>query len=199
MRNGGGVPFLAQRLGRAVLRDVATLVTPDTILRWHRELIARKWTYARRHHESAGDSSTPLKRPPCTEELASAAPGDATAVMWGRLLAPCRFRRFDSRIAEDAFLRMLRPLRQPRPSVFDGVGPDQHDIYPGVRIGGDDAVIFVKIAGGQAEQLVHLLERGLAAGVMKLQHHIHRLPCFGLTLSDSVAFHFFEPHPQPPL
>ena len=39
---------LGQRLGRAALRDVATLVTPDTILRWHRELIARKWTYARR-------------------------------------------------------------------------------------------------------------------------------------------------------
>jgi putative transposase len=39
---------LGQRLGRAVLREVATLFTPDTILRWHRELIARKWTYARR-------------------------------------------------------------------------------------------------------------------------------------------------------
>jgi transposase InsO family protein len=39
---------LGQRLGRAVLRDVTTLVTPDTILRWHRELIARKWTYVRR-------------------------------------------------------------------------------------------------------------------------------------------------------
>ncbi|MET0213764.1 MAG: hypothetical protein ABW292_12210, partial [Vicinamibacterales bacterium] len=39
---------LGQRLGRAALREVATLVTPDTILRWHRELIARKWTYARR-------------------------------------------------------------------------------------------------------------------------------------------------------
>jgi len=33
---------LGQRLGRAVLREVATLVTPDTILRWHRDLIARK-------------------------------------------------------------------------------------------------------------------------------------------------------------
>jgi hypothetical protein len=39
---------LGERLGRGVLREVATLVTPDTILRWHRELIARKWTYARR-------------------------------------------------------------------------------------------------------------------------------------------------------
>jgi hypothetical protein len=39
---------LGQRLGRAVLREVATLVTPDTILRWHRELIARKWTYGQR-------------------------------------------------------------------------------------------------------------------------------------------------------
>ena len=36
------------RLGRRVLREVATLVTPDTILRWHRQLIARKWTAMRR-------------------------------------------------------------------------------------------------------------------------------------------------------
>jgi transposase InsO family protein len=36
------------RLGRRRLREVATVVTPDTILRWHRQLIARKWTYAKR-------------------------------------------------------------------------------------------------------------------------------------------------------
>ena len=30
-------------LGRRVLREIGTLVTPDTILRWHRELIARKY------------------------------------------------------------------------------------------------------------------------------------------------------------
>lgn len=39
---------LGRRLGRGVLREVATLVTPETILRWHRELVARKWTYVRR-------------------------------------------------------------------------------------------------------------------------------------------------------
>jgi transposase InsO family protein len=35
-------------LGRRVLAEIASIVTPDTILRWHRRLIAAKWTYATR-------------------------------------------------------------------------------------------------------------------------------------------------------
>ena len=34
-----------KRIGRSLLMQVATIVTPDTILRWHRKLIAAKWTY----------------------------------------------------------------------------------------------------------------------------------------------------------
>jgi transposase InsO family protein len=33
-------------LGRKILRGLATIVTPDTILRWHRKLVAKKWDYS---------------------------------------------------------------------------------------------------------------------------------------------------------
>lgn len=48
-------------LGRKALQEIATLVTPDTILRWHRELVARKWDY------SAGRRK--VGRPPISQEI----------------------------------------------------------------------------------------------------------------------------------
>ena len=38
----------AYTLGRKVLNELGTLVTPDTLLRWHRKLVARKWDYSQR-------------------------------------------------------------------------------------------------------------------------------------------------------
>ena len=48
-------------LGRKMLEQVATIVTPDTILRWHRELVAAKWDYSRRCKK--------IGRPPASAEI----------------------------------------------------------------------------------------------------------------------------------
>ena len=37
---------LAFRVGRRALREIATIVTPDPVLRWRRQLVAHKWTFA---------------------------------------------------------------------------------------------------------------------------------------------------------
>jgi putative transposase len=49
-------------LGRKLLAEVATLFTPDTILRWHRLLIARKWDYSHRRQKRPG-------RPPIAPDI----------------------------------------------------------------------------------------------------------------------------------
>jgi putative transposase len=48
-------------LGRKALEEVATIVTPDTILRWYRELIAAKWDYSKRRKN--------VGRPPVSQEV----------------------------------------------------------------------------------------------------------------------------------
>lgn len=35
-------------LGRKTLEEIGSLFTPDTILRWHRQLVAKKWDYSDR-------------------------------------------------------------------------------------------------------------------------------------------------------
>ena len=50
----------ARALGRKALHELGTIVTPETLLRWHRELVARKWTFVERRN---------LGRPRIREEL----------------------------------------------------------------------------------------------------------------------------------
>src|ERR1700722_1580232 len=49
-------------LGRKLLAAGATLFPPDTILRWHRVLIAKKWDYSQRIPKHPG-------RPPIADEV----------------------------------------------------------------------------------------------------------------------------------
>jgi putative transposase len=35
-------------LGRKAISELETLVTPDTLMRWYRTLVAQKWTYSQR-------------------------------------------------------------------------------------------------------------------------------------------------------
>jgi len=49
-------------LGRKALTELTTIVTPDTILRWHRELVAQKWDYSDRRTKRPG-------RPPVSDEV----------------------------------------------------------------------------------------------------------------------------------
>ena len=49
-------------LGGKALTELTTIVTPDTILRWHRELVAQKWDYSDRRTKKPG-------RPPISDQV----------------------------------------------------------------------------------------------------------------------------------
>src|SRR4249919_2995943 len=38
----------AKAVGRKALLELDTIVSPDTLLRWHRQLVAQKWNYVHR-------------------------------------------------------------------------------------------------------------------------------------------------------
>jgi hypothetical protein len=50
--NVGVSPIIGQRFGCRLLAIVGTIVTPRTILQWHRELIARKCRFMQRERRS---------------------------------------------------------------------------------------------------------------------------------------------------
>jgi putative transposase len=52
----------AKILGRKALQEIVTIVTPETILRWHRQLVAAKWNDSDRRKTKPG-------RPPVSQEV----------------------------------------------------------------------------------------------------------------------------------
>jgi putative transposase len=49
-------------LGRKLLSEIGAIFTPDTILRWHQILVAKKWDYSNRRKKDPG-------RPPVSEDI----------------------------------------------------------------------------------------------------------------------------------
>ena len=46
-----------------MLLEIATIVTPDTILRWHRQLVAEKWDYRDRRAKKPGRTRRGIPEP----------------------------------------------------------------------------------------------------------------------------------------
>ncbi len=102
-----------QRLGRRVLAQVATVVTPDTILRWHRRLIARKWTFERKR---PGRPGTMKKISALILRMATENPS------WGYSRIQGALRNLDHRVARSTVAKVLRdngiPPAPRRPSSW---------------------------------------------------------------------------------
>src|SRR5207253_9745819 len=82
-----------------VLQQVATIVTPDTILRWYRRLIAQKWT---------SDCRRP-GRPGLMKEIASLIVRMATEnPTWGYSRIQGALKNLDHRVARSTIARMLK-------------------------------------------------------------------------------------------
>jgi putative transposase len=102
-----------RRLGRRVLRQVATIVTPDTLLRWHRQLIARKWTF------------TPKRpgRPTVMNEISALILRMATEnPRWGYTRIQGALKNLGHRVATNTVARVLKdngiPPAPDRPSSW---------------------------------------------------------------------------------
>jgi len=102
-----------QRLGRRVLRQVATIVTPDTMLRWHRRLIAQKWTSECRRPG----------RPGLMKEIAALIVRMATEnPAWGYSRIQGALKNLDHRVARSTVAKTLKdngiPPAPKRPSSW---------------------------------------------------------------------------------
>jgi putative transposase len=102
-----------QRLGRPVLRQVATIVTPDTILHWYRRLIAQKWTSEGRRPG----------RPGLMKEIAALIVRMATEnPAWGYSRIQGALKNLDHRVARSTVAKVLKdsgiPPAPGRPSSW---------------------------------------------------------------------------------
>ena len=90
----------ARTLGRRLLRDVATIVTPDTLLAWHRALIAKKYD---------GSARRGPGRPPVVAELRALIVRMATENLdWGYTRIQGALANLDHQVSRGTIATILR-------------------------------------------------------------------------------------------
>ena len=57
--------ILARKVGRSTLKTLDPIVCPATLLRWHRELVAKKWTFLERRRPADRAPSSILSSSLC--------------------------------------------------------------------------------------------------------------------------------------
>jgi putative transposase len=96
---------LLQRL-RPARERLSTLVTPDTLRRWHRELVRRKWT---RPHRINPRRRIPLETQLLVWRLAKENP------LWGYRRIQGELKKLDIEISASSIRRIISPKRRPGP------------------------------------------------------------------------------------
>jgi len=102
-----------KELGRRVLETVAGIVTPDTIMAWHRRLVAMKWTFPNRR-QGRPNVSTAIRN--LIIEIARASP------RWGYTSIQDRLRNLGYRVGRATVARILKESGlEPAPKRSRGV------------------------------------------------------------------------------
>ncbi len=100
---------LAKEIGTKALRDLDPLVSPATLLRWHRDLVARKWTFLERR--SPGRPRTKIDIAQLIVRMAYENPGWGYTRIHGALL------NLDIKIGRGTIRRILKEhLIEPAPA-----------------------------------------------------------------------------------
>jgi len=86
-------------LGQKALRRIATIVTPETILAWHRRLIAAKWTYLQGR---TGRPGVMLEIRALIVRMAEENPS------WGYARIQGALRHLDHRVARSTIAKVLK-------------------------------------------------------------------------------------------
>jgi putative transposase len=97
--------YVLQRL-RPACERISSLVTPDTLRRWHRELVRRKW---RQPHRVTPRRSIPLETQLLVWRMAKENP------LWGYKRIQGELKKLDIEISASSIRRIIAPKRRPGP------------------------------------------------------------------------------------